>query len=94
MSTVVTVQYHNILRRAAGLGEETVRLPTGSSVRGAINQLSKTRPAMRSLLFTAEGDVASHVVVFLNRKLVTHDQFDSQLADGDELKLFPAVSGG
>ena len=90
----VTFQYHNILRRAAGFAEEEVRLPGGSSVRDALHQLSETRAGLRSLLFTSEGDVASHVVVFRNRRLVTHDEFETQLVDGDELKLFPAVSGG
>ncbi len=95
MSIVVTIQYHNALRRAAGFDEEDVRLPSGSSVHDALYQLSTTSgAALRSLLFTAEGDIVSHVVVFRNRKLVARDQFDAELVDGDELKLFPAVSGG
>lgn len=94
MSIAVNVEYHNILRRGAGLNQEQVRLPAGSSVADVLEQLTATRTTLRSLLFTAEGDVASHVVVFRNRKLVMHDQFDLQLVDGDELKLFPAVSGG
>ena len=94
MSIDVTIQYHNILRRGAGINAEQVRLPAGSSVAEALQQLAATRTTLRSLLFTGEGDVASHVVVFRNSKIVMHDQFDVQLADGDELKLFPAVSGG
>lgn len=94
MTIAVTIQYHNILRRATGFGQEDICLPQGSSVRDALNQLSKTHASLRSLLFTAKGDIASHVVVFRNHKLITHDQFGTQLADGDELKLFPAISGG
>jgi sulfur carrier protein ThiS len=95
MMITVTLQYHNIFRRAAGLGDEEIRLPSGSSVRDVLTQLSTNRDAaLRNLLFTAEGDVASHVVVFRNKKLVTHDQFHTELVDGDELKLFPAISGG
>ena len=94
MSIVVIVQYHNIFRRGAGLTEEDVRLPVGCSVADAVNQLATTHAALRSLLLTAEGKIASHVVVFRNHRLVTHDQFGTMLDDGDELKLFPAVSGG
>jgi sulfur-carrier protein len=90
----VTIQYHNILRRGVGLDEERVRLPLGSSVADAVNHLSTTHAALRSLLFTAEGEVVSHLVVFRNYKLVTHEQFGASLEDGDELKLFPAISGG
>lgn len=94
MTVAVTVQYHNILRCATNTGQEDICLPKDSSLSDALNQLSKTHAALRGLLFTAEGDIVSHLVVFRNRKLVTHDQFDTTLADGDELKLFPAISGG
>lgn len=94
MSIAVNIQYHNILRRGAGVDEERVLLPKGSSVADALGQLSTARTALRSLLFTKEGGVAPHVVVFRNRRLVPHDQFATELRDGDELKLFPAVSGG
>lgn len=95
MTIVVTVQYYNILRRAAGFEEEEMTMPSGSSVRDALARLSATgSPALRDLLFSPDGKIVSHLVVFRNRKLVTHDRFDTELTDGDGLKLFPAVSGG
>jgi MoaD family protein len=94
VSIGVTIQYHNILRRGAGLDEEHVRLPAGSSVADVLSQLANARTALRSLLFTEGGDVASHLVVFRNQKLVTHDALETRLVDGDEIKLFPAISGG
>jgi MoaD family protein len=95
MDIVVNVRYHNILRRAAGVEVREISLPGGVSVRDALEALSADADeALRSLLFTSEGDVVSYLVVFRNQKLVPHDRFDTRLADGDELKLFPAVSGG
>lgn len=95
MTINVTFQYYNVLRRAAGVAEQEVCLATGSSLCDALEHLSRTSGAtLRNLLFTAEGDMVSYVVVFRNKKLVTHDPFDTELADGDELKLFPAISGG
>ena len=74
MSIAVTIQYHNVLRRAAGFDEQEIRLPGGSSIRDALRQLFMTSSvALRRLLFTAEGDVVSHAVVFRNRKLVARD---------------------
>jgi len=92
----VSVCYHNVLRRAAGVAATELSLPRGSSVRDALEALSTaSTDALCSLLFTAEGSIVPYLVVFRNHKLVTHDQFDdTELADGDELKLFPAVSGG
>jgi len=91
----VTVRYHNILRRYAGVTQEEIDLVAGSSVRDVLSSVADLRgSAFRKLLFTAERELVSHVVIFRNRKLVTHDQLDTQLADQDALELFPAVSGG
>ena len=95
MSMSVTVRYHNLLRRAAGVEAQELSLPTGSSVDDALDTLATLAgSALLSLLFKADGTVVPYLVVFRNQKLVTHDNFDSTLSDGDELQLFPAVSGG
>jgi molybdopterin converting factor small subunit len=95
VTIAVTVQYYNILRRGAGIDEEQVHLTPGSTVGDALAHLASIRGAvLRSMLLTAEGHIAAHVVVFRNRKLIPHNQFDTELAQGDELKLFPAISGG
>ena len=91
----VRVQYYSILRRAAGLEGKAIDVPNGSTIRDALNHLvAGSGNALRSLLLTPEGGVVPYLVVFRNQRLVTHDQFDTKLIDGDELKLFPAVSGG
>lgn len=95
MTIVVTVRYHNLFRRAAGSEKERLCLASGSSIHDALEQLTGgSDGALQSLLFTAERDVVAYLVVFRNQRLVTHDQFDTQLVDGDELQLFPAVAGG
>lgn len=95
MSPTVTVECYNIFRRAAGFDQQEVRLLDGASVRCVLDRLAATSaPALRDLLFTPEGELLSYVVIFQNGKLVSHDELDTELADGDELKLFPAVSGG
>jgi molybdopterin converting factor small subunit len=91
----VNVRYHNILRKVVGKTEETVVLPVGASLRDVLEHVGDRHgPCLRHMLFAPEGDVASYLVVFRNRKLVPHDQAHAPLADGDELMFFPAISGG
>ena len=95
LSIDISVRYHNLLRRAAGTDAQELSLPRGSSVADALDALAAiSSSALVSLLFTADGSVVPYLVLFRNQKLVTHDQFGIELEDGDELQLFPAVSGG
>ena len=95
VSIDITVRYHNLLRRAAGTGAQELSLPKGSSVADALDALAAvSSSALVSLLYGADGSVVPYLVLFRNQKLVTHDQFGMELDDGDELQLFPAVSGG
>jgi len=91
----VTVQYHNILRARAGIASETLDLPEGITLRGLLQHVAETHGSvLREVLFSAEGAVSSHLVVFRNRQLLPAMDRDAVLADGDELMLFPAIAGG
>ena len=91
----VFVQYYNILRARAGVASETLDLPNGATLRELLNHLAEAHgPVLREVLFTREGAVQSHLVVFRNRELLPATDRDTVLADGDELMLFPAIAGG
>lgn len=91
----VSIRYYNMLRRSTGVDWEPVTLPQGASIRAALEYLAERHgPDLAQMLFAPGGSVASHLVIFRNRKLVPQDQHHLLLADGDELMLFPAISGG
>jgi molybdopterin converting factor small subunit len=91
----VRVQYHNLLRHRAGVRSETLTLPAGAKLGDALEELAaKHGRHFREMLFSPEGDLASHLVVFSNGKLVHGDRAGFNLEDGHELLLFPATSGG
>jgi molybdopterin converting factor small subunit len=91
----VDVRYHNVLRRVAGVEQQRVILPDGTSLTAFLERLAERRgPGLREFLLTPEGDMAPSLVVFRNGQLVRRDQLGLILADGDELKLFPMISGG
>ena len=91
----VSVRYHNMLRRRAGVEQETIVLPDGTLLRRALEHLADRHgKRLQEMLFSPDGSVVSHLVIFRNRKLVSQDQHHLLLADGDELMLFPAIAGG
>ena len=91
----LSVRYHNLLRRGAGLGKETFTLPQGATLRDALRYLAQLHGSpLREMLLEPEGGISLHLVVFRDDQLVHPDQHDVPLSDGQELMLFPAISGG
>ena len=91
----VDVRYHNVLRHAAGVEQQVVTSPEGTSLLAFLEHLAERQgPGLREFLLTPEGIITPGLVVFRNGQLVRRDQPDLILADGDEIKLFPMISGG
>jgi len=91
----ITIQYHNILRARAGVAFEMLSVPEGITLRDVLRQVAEAHGvALQEVLFTTEGAVSSHLVVFCNRQLLPATERDVVLTDGDELMLFPAIAGG
>lgn len=91
----VNVRYHNILRRHVGVRADSLCLPDNTRLGQALELVVERHgPHLRDLLLSAEGGIASHLVVFCNGRLIHGDREGFQLSDGDQLMLFPATSGG
>ena len=84
-----------MLQRRTGVDRETIVLSEATSLYSALQRLAdRYGPNLREMLFAADETVATHLVVFRNGQLARQDARGLQLADGDELMLFPAISGG
>lgn len=91
----ITVRYHTPLRQARGLRDEQVALPAGTSLCAAVKHLANSNsPTLRGMLLGPDGGVSPHLVIFRNGSLAAAGRCQVVLADGDELMLFLAVSGG
>ncbi|MEW5717990.1 MAG: MoaD/ThiS family protein [Chloroflexota bacterium] len=91
---VVRVRYFNVLADYAGTKRAEVVVPTGTTLRVFLNHLIEINPEpFRRAL--SRGEVfSSYLRIFRNERVVATADFDSPLADGDEVMLFPAVAGG
>ncbi len=89
----VNVRIPTVLRKHTGnLSRAVVE---GERVKDALADLAGRYPALRPHLFDASGRVRSFVDLFLNRESVRRLGGDeAALADGDELMIVPAVTGG
>ena len=91
----LSIRYHTPLRQARGVKEEQVTLPDGTSLGLAVGRLVENgSPALRGMLLEPDGTLSPHLVVFRNNSLMADERYDAILADGDELMLFLAISGG
>jgi molybdopterin converting factor small subunit len=91
----IQVKYHNMLRRRTGVAADMLELPEECSLLHALEVIGQRyEPALREMLFNLDGTVASHLVIFRNGQLARDDPGTITLSDGDELLLFPSISGG
>ncbi|MFC6733533.1 MULTISPECIES: ubiquitin-like small modifier protein 1 [unclassified Haladaptatus] len=84
------------LAEAAGEKEPPVDAQPGDTLGDALSALVSQYPALRDELLDEEGNLYDHIRVLRNGRspFVKNDGLDTVLEEGDELALFPPVSGG
>ena len=83
MKLQVTVKYFGSVKDDSGTDNESISLEDGSTISQAIAQLKQ----MHTGLMKRKGQI----LFALNQ---TYSTDDTPMRDGDELALFPVVSGG
>lgn len=73
-----------------------VDVEENATVRDAFEALLAARPPLRDRVLDEEGDLREHINVLCNGRNVFSEQagWETELSEGDELALFPPVSGG
>jgi len=84
------------LAEAAGDTEVAVDLSDDATVGDAFDALLEARPALEEEVLDGNGDLAEHVRLLHEGRdpFAEAAGFDTALEEGDELALFPPVSGG
>jgi molybdopterin synthase sulfur carrier subunit len=79
------------LAEAAGERTVDVDVKEDATVGDALDALLSAKPALRERALTDDGDLRDHVNLLKNGENVDRDAI---VEPGDELALFPPVSGG
>jgi len=84
------------LAEAAGAKRVEVPAEAGDTFGDAFDQLLEAHPDLEAEVLDDEGELRDHIRVLRNdsNPFVTDEGFDTVLEAGDELALFPPVSGG
>lgn len=83
------------LREFTGGAARVEISPAPSTVRAALEALWARHPGVRDRVVTELGEVRPHVNVFVGNESIRYlGGLAAPLADGDEVSIIPAVSGG
>jgi len=84
------------LAETAGKKEVDLEVAPGDTFRDALDELLDTHPELAEEILDDDGDIHGHIRVLRNGEnpFVEQEGYDTVLEEGDELALFPPVSGG
>ena len=75
--------------------ERQCTLSEHNTVANVLSTLINETQVPASTLFNSNGDVHAYLIIMLNKKRMTRAEIKEQiLSDGDEIMLYPPVSGG
>lgn len=84
------------LAETAGTREIEVDAGPGDTFRDALDALFQARPDLEEEVIDENGEIYDHIRVLRNGEnpFVKQNGYETVLEEGDELALFPPVSGG
>ena len=89
----VTIRIPTALRKFAS-GADHVIVP-GDNVRQAIDGLEENHPGIKAKICDEAGNLRRFINVYANQEDIRFlENLDTQLADGAELQIVPAIAGG
>lgn len=88
------IQFFNILAAYTGRKNLDFSVPEGTALTDAIVLMAARFSPVFQEIVIPQGVPSRHLRIFLNGKPVGKTEFKTPLRDGDEIMLFPAVSGG
>ena len=94
LSLTIHVHYFSILADYVLAKDVDMAIKPGTSVGQFLTYLMENNPPAFKNIIMNGPNRGSFVRIFRNGELVSEENEQTLLADGDEFKLFPAISGG
>lgn len=90
----VKIKYTAQLKKAVGIGEETIEVNEGTLIRELLNVLfQQKREAFENIVFNAEGVFLDAVLLILNGQQIAYD-YPEVLIEKDEITIMSPIAGG
>ncbi|MDD5367907.1 MAG: MoaD/ThiS family protein [Anaerolineaceae bacterium] len=90
----VRVRYFNLLATYAGTKSQVVDLDVGVTAAELFSRLAQEHSPAFAEMLLSKGKISPHLRVFRNDAILEVKELNLPLSDGDELLIFPAISGG
>jgi len=92
----VRISFYSNLRQAAGRKSVNFTIQDQLTVRSLLGELINLIPGLEPELINDDGQLHAHLNVLVNGRDVRFldGELDYLLGDGDQVNLFPALSGG
>lgn len=93
MSSEVTVIIPTPFREYTG-GKSEITIE-GGTVERVFNNLGETYPELREQVVEEDGRIKDFINVYKNDQDIRHEEeLETEVNDGDELSIIPAIAGG
>jgi molybdopterin converting factor small subunit len=90
----ITVQYATQVKRAAGVGSETLDVPSSCGIADVVRLVAERRgEALRKLLLDDAGQVQPSLLIFAGDRQIGRSE-SVALRDGDVVTIMSPISGG
>ena len=90
------VNFYATLRQVVGAKTVDIQWSPGMTVNGLLEEMLRCYPALRHELLDGNGELYSHVHIFVNGRdasFLDH-ALDTEISSEDVVGVFPAVGGG
>jgi len=91
---IITISAFGSFKKCFG-EKEQFELPEATDLKKALADMASLHPAGLELLFDKDGGIRRHIIIQINHKRIAASSAEEIiLNDGDEIVIYPPVSGG